>query len=240
MPGLFCFGNIVIMKNKSLLLLILFSVIIGVFFYFWLARDNHSASLSEDQEKQEEQLFNIILPDDFNEYELAKVDEQLEILKEIYAEDKEDIIFWIGLGNLKSFVRDYQGAISAYEKCLEIDSSDILVNTNMADVYEKKLENFPKAEEYYMKAIDNQSNNPDLYNRLARLYYLKMNKPAEAEKTFLEGLEKTNNYPDLLVGLINFYDRQERTEDKIKYIRILLDAYPDNEIYQQKYSKFIK
>jgi len=123
---------------------------------------------------------------------------------------------------------------------LEINPLNIVANINIANVYENKLEDFAEAEEYYKKAIDNQFNNPDLYNRLARLYYLKMGRPEEAEKTFLEGLQKTNNYPDLLVGLINFYKKQDRTEDKVKYIKILLELYPDNQLYQQVYSEFIE
>jgi len=141
---------------------------------------------------------------------------------------------------LRNFVRDYRGAIAAYQKCLEINPLNIVANINIADIYEKKLEDFSQAEEYYKRAIDNQFNNPDLYNRLGRLYYLKMERPAEAEKTFLEGLQKADNYPDLLVALINFYKQQNRTEDEIKYIKILLELYPDNQLYQQEYSKYLE
>jgi len=225
------------MKNKILFLLVVLLIIAGAIFYFWSERENNSVQMPEETE---EQLFNITLPTDFDEYEIARVNGKLGDLKEMYQKDKEDTNFWLGLGNLRSFVRDYQGAIDAYLKCLEINPLNIVANINIADVYEKKLEDFAKAEEYYQKAIDNQFNNPDLYNRLARLYYLKMDQPAEAEKTFLEGLQKTDNYPDLLVGLINFYKQQNRTEDKVKYIKILLELYPNNQLYQQTYSKFIE
>jgi tetratricopeptide (TPR) repeat protein len=228
------------MKNKKLfLLIILLVVIIGIGLYFFLSQKDEEVTESGVVDT-EEQIFNITPPADFDKYQLDRFNERLEALKEMYAQDKEDSQFWIGLGNLKNYIRDYQGAIAAYQKCLEIDPSNPVANVNIADTYEKKLKDFPKAEEYYKKAIDNNPTNPDLYNRLARLYYLKMERPVDAEKTFLEGLEKTNNYPDLLVGLINFYDKQNRTEDKIKYIKILLELYPDNQLYQQEYSKFIK
>ena len=225
------------MKNKKLFLLVVLLLIIGAIFYFWSERKDNSIQTLEEQE---EQLFNISPPTDFDEYQIDRVNGKLGDLKEMYQKDKEDTNFWIGLGNLRNFVRDYQGAISAYQKCLEINPLNIVANINIADVYEKKIEDFAKAEEYYQKAIDNQFNNPDLYNRLGRLYYLKMDWPAEAEKTFLQGLEKTDNFPDLLVGLINFYKQQNRTEDEIKYIKILLELYPDNQLYQQAYSKFIE
>jgi tetratricopeptide (TPR) repeat protein len=243
------------MKNKKLFLLIILLVItIGIGLYLFLVQKDKGVIEAEKDKGMtesdvtdtagvtdlEEQIFNITPPADFNEYQLARFNEKLEVLKEMHAQDKEDARFWIGLGNLKNFVRDYQGAIAAYQKCLEISPLDIVANVNIADTYEKKLKDLSKAEEYYKKAIDNNFTSPDLYNRLARLYYLKMERPADAEKTFLEGLEKTNNYPDLLVGLINFYDKQNRTEDKIKYIKILLELYPDNQLYQQEYSKFIK
>lgn len=222
------------MINKKLFFLVVLLIITGTVFYFWPKEKNDSPQTFE------EQLFNITIPDDFDEYQIAKANEKLEDLKGLYAQDKENINFWIGLGNLRNFTRDAQGAISAHQKCLEINPLNIVANINIADIYEKKLNDFPKAEEYYKKAIDNHFNNPDLYNRLARLYYIKMNKPADAEKTFLEGLEKTNNYPDLLVALINFYNKQDRPEDKIKYIKILLELYPDNQIYQQTYSKYLQ
>jgi len=225
------------MKSKILFLLVVLLIIAGAIFYFWPERKDNSILTPEEQE---EQLFNISPPADFNEYEIDRVSGKLGDLKEMYEQDKEDTNFWIGLGNLRNFVRDYQGAISAYQKCLEINPLNIVANVNIADVYEKKLKDFAKAEEYYQKAIDNYFNNPDLYNRLAPLYYLKMEQPAEAERTFLEGLQKTNNYPDLLVGLINFYKQQNRTEDEIEYIKILLELYPDNQLYQQAYSKFIE
>lgn len=220
--------------RKILLVLVVLLIIIGAIFYFWSAREGDSSLVSE------EELFNIQPPADFNEYELARVDEKLADLKKMYQEDKEDTNFWIGLGNLKNFVGDYQGAISAYQKCLEINPLNIVANVNIADVYEKKLKDFAQAEEYYKRAIDNYFNNPDLYNRLARLYYLKMDRPADAEQTFLLGLQKTNNHPDLLVGLIYFYEQQNRTEDKVKYIEILLELYPDNQLYQEKYSDYIE
>jgi tetratricopeptide (TPR) repeat protein len=225
------------MRNKKLFLLAVLLIITGAIFYFWLVKEDNSLPTPEETN---EDIFSITPPADFNEYELARFDEKLEDLKEIYEQDKEDVNFWIGLGNLRNFVRDYQGAITAYQKCLEINPLNIVANVNIADVYEKKLEDFAKAEEYYRKAIDNQFNNPDLYNRLGRLYYLKMDRPAEAEETFLEGLQKTDSYPDLLVSLINFYDQQNRTEDKIKYIKILLELYPDNQLYQEKYSELIE
>lgn len=225
------------MKSKKLLLLVVLLIIAGAIFYFWPERKDNSVQTLEENE---EQLFNISPPADFNEYEIDRVNGKLGDLKEMYEKDKEDTNFWIGLGNLRNFVRDYQGAISAYQKCLEINPLNIVANVNIADVYEKKLNDFPKAEEYYQKAIDNYFNSPDLYNRLARLYYLKMERPNAAEETFLLGLEKTNNYPDLLVGLINFYKQQNRTEDEIKYIKILLELYPDNQLYQQEYSKFVE
>jgi len=221
---------------KKLFLLVVLLVIIGAVFYFLSERENGSIQTLEE----EEQLFNIAPLVDFDEYQFARFNEKLENLKKMYEEDKEDTNFWIGLGNLKNSIRDYQGSIVAYQKCLEINPLNIVANINIANVYENKLEDFAEAEEYYKKAIDNQFNNPDLYNRLARLYYLKMGRPEEAEKTFLEGLQKTDNYPDLLVGLINFYKKQDRTEDKVKYIKILLELYPDNQLYQQVYSEFIE
>ena len=224
-------------QGKILLVLVILFIIIGAVFYFWPESEKNSIQTLEDQE---EQLLNISPPADFNEYEIDRVNWKLGDLKEMYEKDKEDTNFWLGLGNLRNFVRDYQGAISAYQKCLEINPLNIVANVNIADVYEKKLKDFAKAEKYYQKAIDNYFNNQDLYNRLARLYYLKMERPNAAEETFLLGLEKTNNYPDLLVGLINFYKQQNRTEDEIKYIKILLELYPDNQLYQQTYSKFIE
>jgi len=225
------------MRSKKIFLLVIFLVIAGAVFYFWSAREDGSLPIPEETA---ENLFAINPPADFDEYQIARVNEKLEDLKKMYEQDKEDTNFWIGLGNLRNLVGDYQGAITAYQRCLEINPLNIVANVNIADIYEKELENFAQAEEYYKRAIDNQFNNPDLYNRLARLYYLKMDRPAEAEQAFLEGLQKTDNYPDLLVGLINFYKQQNRTEDKIKYIEILLELYPDNQLYQDRYSKYLE
>lgn len=217
---------------KKIYLLIIVLVIIGAFFI--VLRSPFRVV------NNEENLFNMIPPADFNELQLGRFNENLTILKEMYEENKDDPQFWIGLGNLKSSIRDYQGAIVAYQKCLEIDLVNIVANINIADIYERNLNDFPKAEEYYKKAIEVSPNNYDFYERLARLYFLKMNRMEDAEKVLLGGLEKTNNNPFLLVSLINFYDRYNRIEDKIKYIKILLELYPEEEVYQREYLEYVQ
>lgn len=187
-----------------------------------------------------EWVFDIDIPEDFNEYEIERAEEKIKQTRELYDTDKEDNWTWISLGNLYEFVGDYEKAILVYHKAIEVYPVDIVAHLNLATIYENYLVDYPKAEEYYKKVLEINSYAPDFYNNLARLYLYKMDRPEDAEAILLKGVETTGNNPDLLLSLINFYEKQGKEEERINYIKKLLELYPDDELYQQKYGGLVE
>lgn len=218
-------------KRIVVLITILVLVVLGVFYLYQPEKVDWD---------NPDYVFNIEIPEDFDEYKIERVNAKIEEAKALFEQRHEDNWAWVVLGNLYEFVHDYGRAVYAYEKSLAMSPYDITSTLNLASIYEKQFADWEKAEYYYKKAIEIHSQNPDLYDRLAKFYYQKLNNYPLAEKVYVEGLQKVGEHPDLLTDIIRFYERADKPEPRIFYIKRLLELYPDNEIYQNEFGHLIK
>jgi len=192
------------MKTKKIfLLMFLLAFVIGSGFYFW--------SVVEDStQTPEEQLFNITLSVDFDEHQIQRFNEQMEILKQMYKEDSDDAEFWIGFGNLCQVAEDYQKAANAYIKAGQIAPFNTISFANLARLYEKRIGDYIKAESYYKQAIKNSPKDVWLFIDLSKMYRNKLNDLEKEESILLEGLELNPDNSNISFILDDFYKRNNK------------------------------
>ena len=213
---------------KIFLFFSLFILVIMSIYFVFIKKENNILNNSES-------IFSITIPEDFDEYKIERLENKIVEARKAYEENKDDNWTWIMIGDIYKFVKDYDRAILAYEKSLELQPKDIVSTLNLATIYEKYSIDYDKAEKYYNNAIQILPQSPDVYKRLAKFYWLKMNRIDDAEIIFLEGLDKTNNHSDSLTEIISFYKKTDQLEKERLYIDKLLELYPDNELFQQEY-----
>jgi len=221
------------MRNKILFLLVALLIIAGVVFYFWIEKEN-SIKTSEGQ------LFNITLPADFDEYQIQRFNEQLEILKQMYAQDPADAEFWIGLGNLCQIVGDYQKAAQAYIKAGQIAPFNTISFANLARLYEEDIKDYVQAEEYYQQAIKNNPRDAWLFIDCSKLYRNKFNNLEKEEEILLKGIQLNPDSPDILLFLSNFYKRNNNIEKAIEYLEKAIEVSPQNSLYREELEELKK
>jgi len=219
------------------LLLVLFILIISAIFIWW----------QQNQSKQEvanwdnpDYVFNIAIPDDFDEYKIERLQKKIDEARTAYTEEKEQNYTWDIIGNMYEFVRDYERALVAYHKSFDKEPNDVIAILNIATINEEQFANYTEAEKYYSEAIKIFPQMPDVYDRLALLYWRKMGRIEDAETIYLQGLEQTNNHSDVFFDIIKFYEQTDQPDKRLIYIKKLLETYPDNQVYQNEFGHLIK
>lgn len=223
------------MKKKTIILSLIFLFILVTGFlgyWFFIKGDNND-------------LFDVyisqsVIPEDFDEYKVDRAKEKQEAALKLYRENREDSWTWTVIGNYFEFIHTYDKAVLAYNKVLELSDGDLSALTNLAHIYENNLEDYAKAEEYYLKAVDSPIFNYQVYLDLGLFYQFKTDKPTKAVELYLKGLERDVKQPNLLVALINFYKNNNDLKEATKYVTLLLQYYPDNSLYQQSFSVLLK
>lgn len=219
------------MKKKDLFLLLgILGIAVLIMSYLSFVKKDELAN----NNSAEENIFNISTPANFDEYQIQRFNEQLEILKQMYKEDPEDAEFWIGLGNLYGVAENYQKASQAYVRAGEIAPFNTISFANLAHLYEKEIQDYSQAEKYYEQAIKNNQDDAWLFIDFAKMYKYKLNNKESEEKILLQGVELNPNSPDLLFALSRFYEKDDKIEEAIKYLERAVKASPQNDLYKQE------
>lgn len=157
-----------------------------------------------------------------------------------HKENPDDWDTWAGIGGIYELVQEYELALLAYEKSLEIKPNNIVGHINLANLYRRFIIDYEKSVRHFELAIDNDFGNPDLYIGLAQVYLHKIDQPEKAEETLKLGAVRTSHHPNVLVQQVLLY---KKTEDQERYkdaIRNLLTRYPDNQQYQDRWGSEIE
>tara|TARA_R110001583_G_scaffold24869_3_gene90466 strand:+ start:290 stop:1438 length:1149 start_codon:yes stop_codon:yes gene_type:complete len=136
-------------------------------------------------------------------------------------------------------VEDYAGALSAFEKVLEIEELEMFKADNLAvdtavifnaGLAAQKISNFEAAIKYYKKTIEYNFGGAKAYAYLSKV--LKDSEKAEESLTYLhKGFEM---YPDdayMLVELINHYLLGPNPNEAVEYLDKALSLDPENASY---------
>lgn len=225
------------MSKRNILILGVLVLLAVIAVWLLIVKKNESNDVGLDNP---EQLFNVTAPADFNDSKKERLAEKLAEAKTLYEKNKDDNWTWVVFGNMYEFVREYDRAIPAYKKAIELNPNTITAVLSLADIYERQKKDYALAEEYYKRAIEIDNTKPDIYVSLARLYELKLNQPDKSEEVYLQGLKDLENNPDIMVNLILLYQTKNDTAKAAEYAKKLLALYPDNPAFQKDFGSLVK
>jgi len=110
------------------------------------------------------------------------------------AQDDHIYIRWNNIGILKKRLKDYDGAVEAWQNAIASNPDQYLAFGNLADLYLFDLGEYDKAEEYYLKVLSMDKHNYNNYFGVAALYrYNLTDRKDQVEYWMLEGAK---NNPD--------------------------------------------
>ena len=178
---------------------------------------------------------NIKAPDGLDPLVAARYEGEIAGTKKLYEEKPDIWETWIGIGNLKNLLEDYDGAIAAYQKSLEITPNNILGYRNLAEVYRQGLKDNQTAATYYQLAIKQNFADIELYLELAQIYHKQLNQPDKALAVYEDARTRWPTKPDILTTLINFYKDTGNKDKYAETVQLLRQTYPDNELYRVSY-----
>ena len=118
--------------------------------------------------------------------------------------DNEEL--WLRLGIQRKMLGDYQVVAGILNYVILEWPADYVPYTNLADVYQFYLKNYPLAEKNLLKVIALKPDNPQTYENLYNLYtgpYTE--KKANALGTLLQGLTNNPTSIDLMVYIARYY-----------------------------------
>jgi len=132
-----------------------------------------------------------------------------------------DIDAWMKLGNTKYEAGDYAGARDTWEYVAKNWPEYAPAYMSLADLYRKRLSDFPKAEQSYLALIVNTppGKSAAAYRELFDLYVNQYKQETSAaENTLKTGIETNPKATDLMVLLAQYYrDRGRMAEAKAQY-----------------------
>lgn len=216
------------MTNKNYIAAGVAAIVLSGALWWFIGSANRSAT---------DPFADLAIPSKLQDDEPVKKRVQAEIdgAKAMYKKDPKGWNTWIAIGNVRSLVEDYRGAISAYQKSIDIQPNNVLGYRNIAVAYKYNLRDFASAEPFFRLAINNNPQEADLYIELAQLLDKQLKLPDKAEAAYIEGLKATQNYPDIMVALAEFYKNYGQTAKYKETVKKLLALYPKNEAYQKAY-----
>lgn len=222
-----------ITKKKVLLGIVVLIIIFGLSSLGWW-KDNPLTwfkNKAQEIKTREKPVYPIN-----NENDQKQYDYLLESLEK--TEDYPDLFEpWVNLGRAKSYFKDYDGAIAAYNKANEISPKNTLSWNNLAQLY-IDMGNYGEAERCMLRLIENKPTETQVYVDLSYIYEdgRLPGKEGEADKILLSGLAVEDNQTSstLMSALAAYYERQHNYAEAIKWYEKMLAINPDRQATKDK------
>ena len=135
------------------------------------------------------------------------------------TEDDHIYIRWNNIGILKKRLKDYDGAIEAWENAISTNPDQYLAFGNLADLYLFDLGEYEKAEEYYLKVLKLNQNNYTYYHGIASLYRYNLTDRADrVEYWILEGAKNNPSEAEsYYLYLANYFAQEGKNITKARF-----------------------
>jgi Tfp pilus assembly protein PilF len=125
---------------------------------------------------------------------------------------------WLVLGLRRQEIADYEGAREIYDYVTRLLPSDSTAYINLGNLYHYYLKDFPKAEQYFLKALERDRKVALVYLNLHDLYrYSYKTNTAAAADILKQGIKENPEAVDLYVALGAYYKTQGKRADAKKY-----------------------
>jgi tetratricopeptide (TPR) repeat protein len=216
-----------IQKNKSLLTVIIVLLVLIVVGYFAYSKGYFSYWQNETD--------NITNQDQKNSDEEIKFTEEEVKQYEQYLQDALPLILAGDNGNKESYLK----AIELYEKAAAIGNNNVWIPfLNIGNVY-RKMGEYDKAEEAYNKALEiSKYGSETVYLQKIDLYQYYLKKSNEdIIKIYEESLSTLVDNGNIVVRYSGFLRDIGENEKALEYYKILLDRFPENELYKEEIAK---
>jgi tetratricopeptide (TPR) repeat protein len=148
--------------------------------------------------------------------------------------DPKDFGAYFEIGFVKNEFKDYQGAVDAYKKSVELNPNSIIAYNNMADDY-TKLKKYPEAEAAYMASLRVAATYTPTFYGLIDLYqnYYK-EKQMMIERVLEDGLKVSPDDQNLLSLLAGYYRDTNQKDKAIATYEKILKLRPDDKVLQDE------
>lgn len=169
---------------------------------------------------------------------VASLDEGLAVV-ERQGPDSLFAIYWplLGLGSLHRTLGAYGKAESAFLYALEIQSEAFLPLGNLAELYNRNYLNYPKALEYYKKAVAignvDEGYLDTYYSDMYEMVRYRMNDEKGAEQLLIDGIKQHPNDTNIVALLALHYRQLNMIDEAISRYRELLVKKPDSQVAQK-------
>ena len=170
-------------------------------------------------------VVNAQLSDSVKKQATDKLNETISIIQQNYDYPNA----WYDLGAYRKLIGDYDGAIDAWNFIGLIRPHDYIFYNNLGDLYAFILKDNEGGESNFLKAISNNPGNINGYIQLATLYeYAYKEKSAGAENILLLGIQANPKNAALKISLAQYYERNSRKADALKYFEEALKSDSQN------------
>lgn len=214
-------------KKFLLLIVIFFGILLLVLFGLWQKGmlGGERALFRKIQNRPDlVEIFNKVKK---SEAEIAKNPEKVSAYFDIG-------LYWKSIAELGGGEPFFQKSLEAYEEGIEkFGQKNILFYLNGGKLAER-LEDYPKAEKYYKKAIEISSADESGYLYLVDLYSYKLNRPKEEIlKIFEAGRQKMVNPLPLIAARASYLRRIGDYQAALEDYKVLSQNYPNNQGYKE-------
>lgn len=155
----------------------------------------------------------------------GRVLSRLESVKAELKSDPKSYSGWLDLGILRKQLGDYRGAAEAWEYVSLLYPANEVSFSNLGDLYEHFLKDYPKAEKNFLLVVRVNPARIDGYRSLYELYRLSyLAKSSEAPGALRWGLEKNPGNYELLILSAQYYRDTGNKANALKYYEQALSA----------------
>jgi len=222
------------MFKKQYIFIVIIIILAGATAYFYLTEFYFNGKVPEEQK-----VYTAIdFPNALETMTEDILEKSLEDLNEQYQKLEEDdhiYIRWINIGILKKRLNDFEGTEEAWQNAILYNSDQSLAFGNLADLYLFNLQEYEKAEEYYLKVLNMRQDNYTYYIGLVSLYRYNMTEKANSiEGIMTQGAEinpgESENYYMYLANYFNHGPDNHGGDDKEKaryYTQKTLEINPE-------------
>ncbi len=176
-------------------------VALGGWYYFWIYApvEQKNQSVSEFEQMISFEIKDDTIPQEVQDRYFKAFDKGRKFFSE-HQNSIESFSVLLNMGLIKELVGDYKGAEQIFLYTYKLEPNSFILNGNLGHLYLYYLKDYPKAEEFYKKAVANgeYQNLYTYYTEMYDLYHSGFKDPAKTQALLTEALERIPDNLELL------------------------------------------
>jgi tetratricopeptide (TPR) repeat protein len=169
--------------KKIIMVLIVFAVLIGAYFYM-SSRPAENVVVAEPSLEKE-----FVMPANMEPTQAEAIRKSVDELVALLRNNKDDANAWMQLALYRKASNDLEGAKEIWEYVAYIRPSNFVPLNNLGDLYGYYLKDSVKAEKYFLKALEIGKTEVAIYQNVALFYRDVMKDNAKAKSVLQKGID---------------------------------------------------